>query len=122
RGYIPFSFTDPVNPVVGPYAPGSSYQFYGGALLESYDRPLDVGHWLDVYSRGAFDQLYYSSGQPGITGWAIWLWKQEDFLAGKGEALSLDGGRRLELLDYQGADGVVDYNSGRVRFVVRDGS
>jgi hypothetical protein len=128
RAYLPYSDTEPINPNPAggnaygdTYATGTSYRFYGGILFQRYDGPFG-SKWAEVWERGAPDRIYQSADATS-DGWALLYWKKQDFLNGaRGVTVTFDVASTLEILNYAGADGVVDNNFGQVRFVVRDGS
>jgi len=119
RWHCPFSEDAPLTPLAS-YDKGASWKFYGGVLLESFTNRFDF-KWAEIWNRGANDQLYYGA-PPGTHGWDLRYWKKEDFLNdGAQHAVTFTPESKLEILDYQGGDGVPANNSGRVRFVVREG-
>lgn len=128
RAYLPYSDSEPINPHPnGPnaygttYARGTSYRFYGGILFQHYNGPFG-SKWAEVWYRDGPDRIYQSSDATS-DGWALLYWKKEDFLNGANAmTVTFDVSSTLEILNYAGADGVIDNNFGRVRFVVRDGS
>ena len=128
RAYLPYSDTESLNPKPAGgnaygdiYATGTSYRFYGGILFQHYDGPFG-SKWAEVWDRGALDRIYQSADAPS-DGWALIYWKKEDFLnSAHAITVTFTVTSTLELLNYAGADGVVDNNFGRVRFVVRDGT
>jgi len=123
RAYFPLSHTEPLSPhPASGYRDGTSSVFYGGVLLHAYDRGFTQEKWTEVWDRELSDQIYYSTRDAGTDGWGLFYWKKEDFLSGSAlGSLRFGSGSRLEILNYQGGDGVVEKNSGRVRFVVDDG-
>jgi hypothetical protein len=74
-----------------------------------------------VWDRGAPDHIYESADATS-DGWALIYWKKADFLDGASGRLGFGPDSSMQIVNYSGADGVVGNNSGRVRFVVRDGS
>lgn len=118
RWLAPHSDTKLFNPPASDSV-GTSSRFYGGVRLDSYPSLLDPRQ-AGIREFGGADQLH-SSGPAGTHGWDFRYWKKADFLSGAAEQLVQFGpGSRLEVIDYQGAGGVPENNSGRVHFAVRD--
>ena len=118
RWMAPLSDALPLHPVASDGV-GTSWRYYGGVRLDSYPSVLDPRQ-AEIRDVGGADQLN-SSGPAGTHGWDFRYWQKADFLSGAATQLVQFGpGSRLEVLDYQGADGVPSENSGRVRFAVRD--
>jgi hypothetical protein len=125
---LPYSDAEPINPhppggnAYGTtYATGTSYRFYGGILFQHYDGQFG-SKWAEVWYRDGPDRIYQSADATS-DGWALLYWKKEDFLNSASDVtVTFDAASTLEILNYAGADGVVDNNFGRVRFVVRDGT
>jgi hypothetical protein len=129
RAYVPYSDSAPINPKPeggnaygGTYATGTSYRFYGAVLFQHYGGNFG-SKWAEVWERpSGFDRIYESADATS-DGWALFYWKKPDFLNGASAAtIVFDAASSLEVLNYAGADGVIDNNSGRIRFVVRDGA
>lgn len=128
RAYLPFSDIEPINPYPAggnaygsTYVTGTSYQFYGGILFQRYNGQFG-SKWAEVWYRDGPDRIYQSADATS-DGWALLYWKKADFLNGANELnLTFDSASTLEVLNYAGADGVIDNNFGQVRFVVRDGN
>ena len=120
RWHCPLSDVDPLTPTPS-YNRGTNWRFYGGVLEYSYTNAFSY-HWAEIWGAGPFgDQLYYGAPE-GSHGWDFRYWKQPDFLAGgNATTVSFGTGSQIEILNYQGGDGVPTNNSGRVRAVVRDG-
>ncbi|MFN8423846.1 MAG: hypothetical protein U0470_10880 [Anaerolineae bacterium] len=121
RLMIPLSDRTPLTPAGSRH--GSSWRFYGGLILESYNRPFDY-RFAQIWAESAVkpnDKLYYGAS-PGTIGWDLRYWKKEDFLGdGSGRQVVMDDSSKIELINYEGGDGVPRNNSGRVRIVVKDG-
>lgn len=119
RWHVPFSDTAPLTPTASLNV-GTSWRFYGGQLMHSFTNAFAF-KWAEIWNRGANDQQY-SGGPTGTKGWDLRYWQKADFLNGAtAGAVTFNAQSRLEILNYQGGDGVPGNNSGRVRFVVRDG-
>lgn len=118
---IPLSDLTPLSPAASRH--GSSWRFYGGLILESYNRPFDY-RLAQIWAESAVkpnDKLYYGAS-PGTIGWDLRYWKKEDFLGeGSARQVVLDESSKIELINYEGGDGVPQNNSGMVRIVVKDG-
>jgi glucose/arabinose dehydrogenase len=128
RGYLPYSTTQSLNPnpsggnaYGGIYDQDTSYRFYGGVLFQRYNG--DFGsRWAEIWERPGADRIYQSADATS-DGWAFIFWKKADFLNnGSTQTVRFDAQSKLEVLNYSGADGDVNNNSGRVRFVVQDGN
>jgi hypothetical protein len=128
RAYLLYSDTEPINPhpegnnaYGGTYSTGSSYRFYGGILFQHYDGQFG-SKWAEVWERPNAADRIYQSADATSDGWALLYWKKEDFLnSASGVTVTFDAASSLEILNYAGADGVVDNNFGQIRFVIRDG-
>ena len=123
RWHCPYSDTLAFTPASSAQNP--SWRFYGGTLLHQYNASSFAFKWSEIWSGSPIapaDKLYYG-GPTGTHGWDLRYWKKPDFLAGgSGATITFGADSRLEIFDYEGGDGVPANNSGRVRFVVRDGA
>ncbi|MEO8083048.1 MAG: PQQ-dependent sugar dehydrogenase, partial [Ardenticatenales bacterium] len=121
RFTIPLSDVTPLSPAAS--RQGSSWRFFGGLILESYDRPFEY-KWTQIWAESPVkpnDKLYYGAS-PGTIGWDLRYWKKEDFLGeGNAREVALDESSQIELIHYEGGDGIPQNNSGVVRIVVKDG-
>lgn len=119
RWYCPFSDDQPLTPLES-WNHGPNWRFYGGVMLHSFTNAFEF-KWAEIWSAGPFgDQLYYG-GPYGSHGWDLRYWKAADFTGVGGGEVTFAPGSRIEILHYQGGDGIPANNSGRVRAVVRDG-
>ena len=121
RWSIEWSDATPLSPPVD--RAGKSARFYGGLLIESYDRPFEY-KWAQVWAQSPvkpLDKLYYGAS-PGTRGWDLRYWRKSDFLSGGHDRrVSFDEASSIALVNYEGGDGVPQNNSGQVRIVVKDG-
>jgi hypothetical protein len=127
RSYCPYSDTVPLHPPTE-YTAGSSYKFYGGVLLLKYNGGTFGRRWAEIWSGSSLaprDKLYYGVGtnDHNTVGYDFRFWKKEDFLNGaQNGTVTFSATSKLEVLNYEGGDGVPANNYGRVRFVVKDGN
>lgn len=120
RWHCPLSDVDPLTPIAS-VGVGKCWRFFGGVLMESYTNDFAY-RWAEIWNQGVFDELY-SGGPPGSHGWDFRYWKKADFLNGGSSApVTFNGSTVLLIEGYAGGDGIPDANSGRVRFVVKDGN
>ena len=127
RAYIPFSDAQPISPnpsggnaYGGTYAQGNSWRFYGGLLLQHYNRGFEA-KWAEIWNRPNGLDRIYQSADPLSDSWMALYWQKQDFLEG-GDAnpVSFDANSSLEVLNYAGADGNASDNAGRLRFIVKN--
>jgi len=127
RSYCAYSDTIPLHPPTE-YTAGSSYKFYGGVLLLKYNGGTFGRRWAEIWSGSSLaprDKLYYGVGTDdhNTIGYDFRFWKKEDFLNGaQNGTVTFSATSKLEILNYEGGDGVPANNYGRVRFVVKDGN